>query len=298
MNTIITLTDFSNTADNALNYAIKLAEMMELKIVLLHIHPLLNDHLDADAVKAEINKKALEQLERNDKTGTDIELLIYPGIIEEALIKIPEEKNADLILIGMTEGGIFEETILGINAVDIIRNSTSPILIIPARASFRIPTKVVFATDYIELKNKQTLFALINFVALFKAKLFIVNVMSEDEKTSSRKVASIIHVKKLLSRIDHSFHYPYNDNVVDGINEFVSETDSEIVAIIPHKHNIFYRLLNLSNTKKMIFHSSIPILALPENIPAKGQPIETEISYSKIDYNIYTVYNFDTTTFF
>lgn len=298
MDTIITLTDFSNTADNALNYAIKLAEMMESNIVLLHIHPLFNDHLDADTAKAEISKKALQQLERNNKTGADIELLIQPGIIEEAMIEIAEEKNADLIIIGMTEGGVFEETILGINAVDIIRNSTSPILIIPAKASFRIPTKIVFATDYIELKNKQTLFALINFVALFKAKLFIVNVMGEDEKTSSRKVASIIHVKKLLSRVDHSFHYPYNENVVDGINEFVSETNSEIVAIIPHKHNVFYRLLNLSNTKKMIFHSQIPILALPENIPARGQAIESEISYSKIDYNIYTVYNFDTTSFF
>jgi hypothetical protein len=116
--------------------------------------------------------------------------------------------------------------------------------------------------------------------------------MSEDEKTSSKKVASIINIKKFLAGVDHSFHYPYNDNVVNGINDFVSETGSEIIAIIPHKHNVFYRLLNLSNTKKMIFHSSVPILALPENIPVKEEAVENLINYAKIDYNIHTVYNF------
>ncbi|MGQ0827600.1 MAG: universal stress protein [Bacteroidota bacterium] len=273
MDTIIVTTDFSKNADNALNYATELAKLLGATITLLYI----------DSISEKANGNSIQQsettIQSNDK-NIKMELCIRSGQIDKVISETVKKKSADLIIIGISETGVFEDTILGGNAVDIIRNSAAPILIIPAKAKFKIPTKMVFATDYIELKNDQPLFALLNFVTLFKSKLFIVNVMKEDEKTSSKKVAAIINVKKVFNRVALSFYYPYNDDVVSGINEFVSETDSDIVAMIPHKHNVFYRLFNLSQTRKMIFHSNnVPILALPENMPLHELETVTEMSY-------------------
>lgn len=282
MNTIIVPTDFSKNADNALEYATELAKLMGSTIILLYI--------DSDKT----GNKNLQGLQTTIKRSNDMdiimELCIRAGNVEEVIANVAKEKNADLIIIGISEAGIFEETILGNNAVDIIRNSTAPVLIIPSKTTFKIPSKIVFATDYIELKNDQPLYTLLNFVTLFKAKLFIVNIMKEDETTSSKKVATIIRIKKLFNRVALSFYYPYNDDVATGINGFVSETDSDIVAMIPHKHNIFYRLLNFSQTKKIIFNSNnIPILALPENI----SPQEMQIVTTDSSYTIYNVNNID-----
>jgi len=273
MNSIIVPTDFSKNADNALNYATELAKLLEATITLLYI--------DSSSEKPGINdSRQLETTIQSKDINVKMELCIRSGQVDEVITETVKKKNADLIIIGISETGVFEETILGSNAVEIIRNLSAPVLIVPLKAKFKIPTKMVFATDYLELKNDQPLFALLNFVTLFKSKLFIVNVMKEDEKTSSKKVAAIINVKKIFNRVALSFYYPYDDDVVNGINEFVLETDSDIVAMIPHKHNVFYRLFNLSHTKKMVFHSNnVPILALPENMPVHELEAVNELSY-------------------
>jgi hypothetical protein len=137
---------------------------------------------------------------------------------------------------------------------------------IPSKVKFKFPTKIIFATDYLELKNNRPLLALLNFITFFNSNLFIVNVKGMEEKTSSKKVAAFINVRKVLRKANYSIHHTVNENVVEGINEFVKEIDAEIVAIIPHKHNFFYRLLHSSKTKKIAVYSHVPLLALPEGI--------------------------------
>lgn len=284
MKTILVPTDFSKISENALNYAIELAKAMRSKIILLHTYyssiPSNGDNLQIDHELEKKNNEALEKLKESIKANVPdlkVELHTQFGLLTDVITEISKEKNVDLIIIGLSEAGVFEETIFGNEAVDTIRNLTSPVLIIPSKATYKQPTKIVFATDYLELKNDETLLALMNFTTQFKANLHIVNIMNEDEKISSKKVASIINVKKTLKKINYFIYFPINENVVNGINEFALETNAEIIAIIPHKHNIFYKLFNLSNTKKMAFHAHLPILALPENI-AKQEQIETEIS--------------------
>ncbi|MGZ4033994.1 MAG: universal stress protein [Bacteroidia bacterium] len=275
MKTIIIPTDFSETADNALNYSIELAKITGAKVVLLHAYhfPVSSDDMsfqeDVEADFEKTNRQTMEML--RDKAlakdpGVEIEIFLKLGLAGDIIVDVAEEKKADLIVIGISETGVFGETVFGSNAVETIKDSAIPVLIVPLKAKFKVPTKFLFATDFMELKSDEPLNVLVDFVNYFKAHVYIVNIVKEDEKTPSRKVAAIINVKRILKRVVHSFHFPVNDSVVDGINRFVGESGSEIVAMIPRKHNIFYRLFNLSITKKMVFHTNVPLLALPENV--------------------------------
>jgi nucleotide-binding universal stress UspA family protein len=273
MKTIIVPTDFSNTADNALNYAVKLAELKSASIILLHAyHPLTyREDVTADDLNEkqleEINRQVFQKLEQRIKTNEPtikIELYLQSGLDVDVIVKVAEEKKADLVVLGISETGILEETFFGNKTIDTIRNSKIPLLIIPAGAMFKLPTRIVFASDYSELKNDQPLSTLLNFANSFKAKLNIVNVRKKREKGSSRKAAAVINVKKLLKKVSHTVHYPVNESVVDGINDFVKANGAEIVAMIPHKHNIFYRMFYISCTLKMAFRSEVPLLVLPE----------------------------------
>jgi nucleotide-binding universal stress UspA family protein len=276
METILVPTDFSETADNALDYAIELAKLTNSKLILLHAYhlpiqasPDLLYPTISEAELERINKKGLQNLEEKIKVhepDIKIELLSQYGLAVDVIIEATEKEKIDLIIMGISEAGTFGETIIGSNAVDVIRRSANPVLIVPSKAKYKKPEKIVFATDYLELKNNRPISLLLDFVAIFKAKLFVVNVVGENEEMSAEKEAVIVKVEKLLEESDHSIHHPVNQNIVEGLNEFISNTAAEIIAMISHKHNVFYSLLNLSSTKKMAFHTKVPLLALPENL--------------------------------
>lgn len=273
MKTIIVPTDFSETAENALNYAIEMAKLMDAKIILLHVCETRKSkgsvkYLSAEEIEGK-HAKALHLLERHIKnTGPMInfEICVQSKLIVKNIVEVAVEKNAELVIFGISESGDFDESIVGSNTLKAISNLVTPVLMVPAKAKFKMPAKIVFAADYLELKNDRPLTALLNFVTFFNSNLFIMNVKGKDEKTSSKKIAAFINVRKVLRKVNHSFHHTVDENVVNGINEFVREIDAEIVAMIPHKHNIIYRIFNFSKTKNMTFYSHVPLLALPEGI--------------------------------
>jgi nucleotide-binding universal stress UspA family protein len=268
MRTIIVPTDFSETAENALLYSIELAKLMEATITLIHVCQSLEskNYLSEDELEHK-KTKAIELLEKHIKTNENVkfEICIQPENVVNKIIEVAAETKAELMVFGIS-AGIYDESIVGNNTSDAISNLSIPVLMVPSDARFRIPEKVVFAADYLELENDGPLNALLNFVNFFNSKLYIVNVKAEDEKTSSKNIAVFLNVRRLLKKVEHSVHYVINDNVVDGINEFVDERDAQIVAIIPHKHTLFYRLFRFSTTKKMAYNSHVPLLALPEGV--------------------------------
>ncbi len=273
MKTIIVPTDFSETAENALNYAIELAKIMEAKIIVLHVCELPKSKKGLKSLLSiepgERNNKALQQLDghiRKTEPQIKFELCVQSKMIVKNIVEISEERGAELVVFGIAENGNFEESIVGSNTSKAISNLVTPVLMIPAKAKFRQPAKIVFAADYLELKNNRPLTALLNFVTFFNSNLFIVNVKGKDEKTSSKKIAAFINVRKVLRKVNHTIHHTVNESVVNGINEFVREIDAEVVAMIPHKRSFLYRLFRNSKTKKMAFYSHVPLLALPEGI--------------------------------
>ena len=268
MKTIIVPTDFSETAENALLYTIELAKLMGTTITLIHVcQSLKSKNYLSDAELEHKKLKALNLLEQHIKTNENVkfEICIQSDQVVDKIVEAAAEKDAELIVFGIS-AGIYDESIVGNNTSDAISNLSIPVLMIPSNARFKMPNKIVFAADYLELANDKPLTALLNFITFFNSKLFIVNVKSEDEKTSSKNIAVFLNVRRLLKKVEHSVHYVINDNVVDGINDFVLERDADIVAIIPHKHTLLYRLFKFSTTKKMAYNSHVPLLALPEGI--------------------------------
>ena len=65
-----------------------------------------------------------------------------------------------------------------------------------------------------------------------------------------------------LKGIKHSFQYIESDDAVDGINRFVKENMADMVVMIARNHTILERLFKEPNTKKMAFHSVVPLLTV------------------------------------
>ena len=123
--------------------------------------------------------------------------------------------------------------------------------------------KIAFACDYegIEEESK-ALDKLIKFVQLFKAKLLLVNIVDSSEKPSYKKELSGKLLEHLFEKVNHTIFFRKNEDVIDGINKFVDKQNIDMIVMLPKKHTLFSRLFHESNTKKMAFHTHIPLLTI------------------------------------
>lgn len=276
MKAILVPTDFSKIARNAVDYAAEIAIRTKSKLILMHIYhvPVVSSEAPVILpVWEDIEKdcmlslnKIKNSLQRKYDKELKIECIYQMGFAVDEIIKqYTEDRNIELIIMGMNGAGYLGEKLIGSNATELIRRSRCPILVINEKAKFRIIKKIVLGYDYQNIPDKSFFDLLKKFITLFKAQLFIVNVVKEVKKLPSvKKAANGVGIEHLLEGIDHSFLFIENEDMVAGINQFVADNKIDMIVFIPKKHSFFNSIFHESNTKRMAFHSTIPLLALHE----------------------------------
>lgn len=275
MNTILVPTDFSKSAKNALDYAIEIANATSSKLILFHAYQLpalVSEGPDIPPV-IEIERqiaRELKKLERyihsTSSKKLTVEYQYRCGFPVEEIRLCSERTKADLIIMGLHGAGFVKEKLIGSVATVLINNSKCPVMIINQNVKFKRIKNIALAFDYTEIKNKSTLAPLNQFIQLFNSHIFIFNVVkSELQAVSSiSKAVDGMKLAHALENAEHSFHYSENEDILEGISKFVSEKKIDMVVMIPHKHSPLHDLFHESETKKMAFHTRIPLLTLKE----------------------------------
>ena len=272
MKTILVPTDFSKASKNAAEYAVQLAGNINAKIILFHAFqipvpttevPVMVITPDEFEKENEARlKKEVEGLKR--KNNIEIEYLTSPGFAVDEILTIEKEKNIDLIVMGMSGAGKISEALIGSITTATLRKATTPVLIIPEKSIYKNPEKIVFAFDYDPRTDAHTLDALMELMKTFDSKIYIVNVKQKKELVSVEAAVTGLKLEGKLSNVEHVYYFPENKDLVEGINEFVQDKHADMVAVIPHRYNLLDRLFHTSISKKMAFHTYVPLLALPD----------------------------------
>jgi nucleotide-binding universal stress UspA family protein len=95
--------------------------------------------------------------------------------------------------------------------------------------------------------------------------VFIVNVRNKKEKIAKENAIAEMTTENALKGGRHYYFYSEKADLVDGINDFVKARKADMIAIIPHKYTFFNNLFHKSVSKRMAFHTKLPLLALPDN---------------------------------
>ncbi|HWY11308.1 MAG TPA: universal stress protein [Bacteroidia bacterium] len=274
MKVILVPTDFSKTATNAINYAVEIAKLIRAKLILFHAFhvpvvatevpialPSLNE-LEKDCMEG--LKKIQTSIQLNQGVALSIECVCKCGFAVDEINLYTKENKVDLIVMGMQGGGFITEKIIGSITTALLRESKCAVLAIDQKVRFRTPKKIVLACDYMETDNQTVLAPLKEMVNLFKSHVYVLNVIHELECVPSipKAVSEFINLEDSLGDVDHSLHYLREESIVDGINDFVSERKMDMVVMIPRKHSFLKRVFQEPNTKRMAFHTNVPLLAL------------------------------------
>jgi nucleotide-binding universal stress UspA family protein len=147
---ILFATDLSKNAAYAFYYAVHIARRDEAKIVILHAvesHPRMLvsfedfEHKVAKDRWEETVKKFKERIQdisvkvdaRMGISSVDLvsDILIRPGNPAEEILKVADEENCDLIVLGTHSKGFLGHTFLGSVSKYVLQRTPKPVLIIP-----------------------------------------------------------------------------------------------------------------------------------------------------------------------
>lgn len=274
MKNILIPTDFSDASGTALEYGLNLARHFGAKVTLLHAY-----HIPVPATEAPVVLVSDEDLRRENMStlqkfrdrlllqgagqGLEIDCLVAPGFAVDEIPAVAAKSGADLIVMGVSGSGLVSEYLIGSSTVGVIRNTKTPVLVIPKGHPFKKPSRFAFAFDYKGVVQHWQLERLKEMTKSFQAHINVFCLEKEEEKVTVDKAVSGVRLEDMLQDVPHSLHFPKGEDLVEGINLFASDHQADILAMLPHEHGILDRVLNRSITRKMVFHTQLPLLVLP-----------------------------------
>jgi len=271
MNTILIPTDFTETSKNASLYGISFAKANGIKkIVFYHYYQTKvvytpTGALDEYASVEPHRDKSIEDL--NDfidslgKIPEGIETEMYQGAssVREGVEEISKIVKADLIVMGIKGGSVFKETIIGSHTLKIAKRLETPVLVVPCDVKYSKFEKITLLSDLKDVVENTPIEKIDTI--LTKVKLTILHIVFKAITKDAPENPEKEKLEFLLKKYKPEFHYKLSDNFTDGILDYTHEHDVDVFVIIPKHHNIIEAIFN-GHTKKLAFHTKVPLLII------------------------------------
>ncbi len=268
MKEILCPIDFSSSSENALKYASHLAETIPAKI---RVHHVLGRKIDPHQLNISLADEKLKDLIKKTSEETGITLETKTEVSSGDFLENMSSKliceGAWMVVMGTKGASGLKEVFVGSNTVNLINRSSLPTLVIPDGSKFEPINNILYAADYRPMDNDYALQALKDIAEANSAEVRMVHVIEKPKEASEEK-----RVER--HRQGHFFEpevkYSYKvvkdkKGVVHGIKFYLDKKgDHGMVAMVKRKHGILHDAFIENRTERMAYHSSMPLLVMPD----------------------------------
>ena len=274
MKKILVPTDFSETANKARDYAIQLAQLIDAEIIMINSFHVpyagasSGTLVNLDKIALEESEKAMElQLEYVNLNYSNVKFrtLCRSGLLVDSIRNISNNNEVDLIVMGTTGASGAVGNMLGSNTSGLIGAIKTPIITVPKDAIINFPKKVVVANDLMESGEDKLFDVLKEIVVDTDSSIDFLFIVNEDGQADLKieRLKSADFDDKFDSQY-HPFHFRENENVEDGILDYIESNDFDLLVVVSHQRNFWEGLFHKSVSKSLVKHAEIPILVLPD----------------------------------
>lgn len=268
---ILVPTDFSPLSKIALKYAIKIANRLNGNVTVLHIitisRPIrLSMRAKMKALDQDLIISAEEDLEKLIKTFSEqykssqpLKSQVVRGAhFTTTLMKEARRLRSGLVVMGTRGASGLTKAVLGSNTTSVIEVSHVPVLAVPEHAEFKGFRNVVYASDLRHLEKELEI--LIPYLEKLGSTIHLIHIVpnGKDVETIEAKIESVLQkfaYKNLVTLI------LVDNNIDAAIDQYVEVSKADMLAMFTHELSFYEKLLDKSMTRKMAFHSKIPLLA-------------------------------------
>jgi len=279
MKKILVPTDFSDTAGNAVDFAIQTSKIFPARITLLHSYEVTGSFsTDYMGVNKEFVLSMLNDIEKEldqnkekikDESGVDVETFISTYGLNEAIEKATSEKKSDLIVMGTLGSSGLKEKIWGSHTSAVIGNTKVPVMVIPHDYTWKKPRKILIATNHFQRDSK-----ILNYIFEL-AGLYMANVqVAVFTDTDDEKAEIYLENKQNIADYERFLKTNYNESTLTSVHltgtdfgktiqDYIQENEIDMMVMITYQAGFWKRLFNPSMTRKMSYNTRIPLLAIP-----------------------------------
>jgi len=289
MKKILVPVDFSTHTDITCRYAIEFAKAYGAEIKLFHTYfdqiiiadtsfpdtldmsTIYNEELmkeifrHAEHNMQELEEKLIAQIKKEDIADVTLTTTVTGGELEHELRGICHDFKPDLVVMGTTGKGN-NINVWGKVSTFIIDHAKVPVLTVPDIKSFRGFYTIMFAADLSD-KNATTITDLINLFSPFSIKLHVVHFISKTRHTDSYDKMKALQMKfgkeEKAGQISFEVAEIPADNQ-SAVDQYVKNKNVDMIAFQPHKRSLLYMFFTKNITKKNLFATNVPLLAVPE----------------------------------
>jgi nucleotide-binding universal stress UspA family protein len=276
MKTILVPTDFSENAENALTYACEFNKEIKARIIIFHSYhiPVPADEFALQAISlTQIEDLAYKQLNEtktiyeNVYPAIEFEVVASMGMASDVIELQAKKDLADLIIMGTHGTGGLKEFLLGTIAATVMENASVPVLAIPENAVFNGLKTMVYAIDY-GPHNQINLNRLVDFAKTYEPEIIMLHfVKSESERTSGELKINELknHVMHVNNYLKITTHMAVSTDVYVGMDAYMKEFKPDVMVLSMRHRSLFQKIFDRSLTKRLAYHSHIPVLAMHES---------------------------------
>ncbi|HUR66860.1 MAG TPA: universal stress protein [Chitinophagaceae bacterium] len=261
MHRVIIPVDFSETSLNAARYAAKMLAGKEDALAILYNNYESDDDLDIcinyqESLKKEFLKAGVKKVECEREMGGDL---------IENISRLAHTIRASLIVMGITGKSAVRAAMFGSNTLRLIDENLYPVMIVPPDAKYTGINNVAFASDFKNVENTTPSVLISSVLEMFNPKLHVVHVnkdiyVSLPVELQEEKAK----MQTMFSKFNIEFYFITMNDFFEALDHFVRDYKIDVVITVPKHQSNASSIFKSTHTKRLAYHSHIPILAAHE----------------------------------
>ncbi len=276
MKTILYATDYSENSIAALKYAQRMAEDMEVRMVVVHVfdYPTVMGTEGLDGPLPDLDKTAHEyHLSKLEDFCTEhvgfkwkspnVELrTVENASVVKGIISVAEEWHAQMIVTGIKGESILNEILMGSVPKKLIEKAPCPLLAIPSKAFYNTPKTIVYATDF-EEEDVYALRKLAEMAERFDANIKIVHIATAKEVHKNAQMDRFkdsVRQKVSYDRIE--YEEIIAETVFESLIAYFDKVEADMVVMLERDRKGFLnKIFHRDLVKKIESFGKIPVLS-------------------------------------
>ncbi|WP_296700784.1 universal stress protein [Algoriphagus sp.] len=272
--------DFSEQAQNALNFTTGLAEKIDgvhIEVVNVLEVPYVSSigTMGGGEVMPEMENQIffIQLMERRKEQVADLKekykdkrytfnAKLKLGNAFKSISESILEENPDLVIMGSKGSSGVEEVLIGSNTEKVVRTATCPVVTVKSATDPNKFKKIVFASDFKEDEDEIAR-RMKNLQSLFDADLYfvVVNTPANFETTRDSIKRIGMFVKKYgFEGVKAEIYNSLSEE--SGIIEFAEDIDADLIAMATHGRTGFLHLITGSIAEDVVNHAKRPVWTL------------------------------------
>lgn len=277
MRKILIPTDFSENANNAIEFAVNLFKYDVSEFYIMHVY---QDDIYANELaltKANLNKakavakknseNALDKIVKNITAFSPnprhtLHTISANNLLIEEADDIVDEQNIDLIIMG-TKGKTNNKKItFGSNTLQVLKYVQCPVLAIPENYKYTQPKNILFPTNYVIPFKRRELKLLCEIASPYRAIIDVIYI-SESEKLSMRQGDNQTFLKEILYQNKINFRIEKSKHIINTIYKYIKANHVDMLVMVNTRHSFLENILFQSTTiDELSLNLDIPFLVL------------------------------------